>query len=325
MVKVFDGDVSIIDARAISKTVPMAEAVEIMRSWLRDVGRENRSVPPRIPVDVGEGRLVFTIGGGNIGSESIAGFRVYHDRTFPSDRASEFTAVYDSHAGKLRALIIGTELGAWRTGALGGVAIDVLAPMRIDTLGILGAGIQARMQALAAFATRAVAEIHIYSRSAKARSDLARDLHEVLGIPVRAANSARDVVKEADVIITATSSSEPILDASWIRPRCHINHIGPKRSGRCELPEELFRNADMLITDSISQARNLGSDFILAATGDLSRLRSLSDLLNAPFSRSGSGTSVYLSCGLSGTEVLLASTLVQRIHGFSRSLGEKEA
>jgi ornithine cyclodeaminase len=121
--------------------------------------------PPRHYVEFGEdGRLVFTVGG-IVGSQHLAGFRVYDTFRRLSPDHSQLVAVWDSSTGELKGIILGDKIGALRTGAIGGVAIKYMASAGAQTIGIIGSGQQARTQLQAAACVRNIKSVKVYSRS----------------------------------------------------------------------------------------------------------------------------------------------------------------
>src|SRR5260370_1445785 len=108
--------------------------------------------PPRIHADFGDGRLVFTTGRLR---GSWFGYRSYD--TFPADPGAQVVVVHDETSGQVRAVAVGNELGPRRTGAIGAVAADALAPPGAGIAAVIGAGTQAYTQLWALAAVRELA------------------------------------------------------------------------------------------------------------------------------------------------------------------------
>ena len=165
--------------------------------------------PPRHKVDFDPGALVFTCGG----NEKMAGFRVYD--TFPKPanaKEDQLVVAFDRETARLKGVAIGERLGAIRTGCLGGYAIQRLASARkIETMAIIGTGLQAETQLEAISAVREIGLVKIFSRKEKNKRAFAKRTSEKLELHVVACESAKDTVANADVVVLATNSSEPVI------------------------------------------------------------------------------------------------------------------
>ncbi len=129
--------------------------------------------------------------------------------------------------------------------------------------GRVGAGIQAWAQLWAIAAVRSLGEVVVWSRDGQHRAAFARRAREEFNINAREAASAQEAVRGRDIVVLATSSARPVIDPAWIAPGCHVKTLGPKQQGRAEFDAALAERADVLVTDSLAQAR--------AAAGEHSR------------------------------------------------------
>ena len=110
--------------------------------------------------------------------------------------------------------MVGEELGARRTGALGAVAADVLALPEADTVAVIGTGRQAWTQLWALQAVRPLRLLRVYSPNPAHRARFAQAAGNDLGIDATAVSSAGQAVHDADLIILATRSISPVIDAA---------------------------------------------------------------------------------------------------------------
>ncbi|MGV9791384.1 hypothetical protein [Streptomyces sp. NPDC003435] len=126
----------------------------------------------------------------------------------------------------------------------------------------------------------------------------------------RAARTVEDAVRDRDVVIVATNSAVPVLDAAWIAPGTHVNTIGPKTASRHELPAALAHRASVVITDSPAQAASYPEPLIFAAD----RMVDLGAVLAGAVRvrTEPDQITVFGSVGLAGTEVALAAALARR-------------
>ncbi|MBP2547874.1 ornithine cyclodeaminase [Neorhizobium galegae] len=293
----------------------MPLAIEAVEDVLRQRARGAFVSPPRHAVSIdGAGDLVFTIGGGAGGQSPVAGFRAY--TTFSVQQDDQLVAVWNVETGTLKAVVIGSLLGAIRTGAIGGAAIRYLSREDAQVVAVIGSGLQARTQLEAAVAVRPVREVRVFSRSAENRDRFAMEMQQRLGRPVQAVETARAAVEGADIVLCATVSPEPVIRAEWLKPGAHINTVGPKTAEAHELPVEVAAMARRIATDSPAQLQAYGRPFFLAGTPQLSRMEDLADIVAGalPAGATGQGrglddVTLFCSTGLAGTEVVVASAL----------------
>lgn len=145
-----------------------------------------------------------------------------------------------------------------RTAAAGAVAAKYLAPNVVQTAGVIGTGVQARLQARAAHLVRPYQRLLIWGRDAgKARAcadDLARDL----ACDVQVAGQAADLVRDSQLVITTTPARQPVIEADWLHPGLHITAMGSDQAGKNEIAPEALIRADLYVADSAAQVETLG-------------------------------------------------------------------
>ena len=291
----------VLDDSAVRDHLDPATAVDAVRSALLAHHDGTLHAPPRTRADLGEGDLVFTAG--RLGAQGLFGFRVYD--TFVG--AEQLVAVWDARSGKLRALVHGEELGPRRTGAIGAVAVDTAANPGPVRLGLVGTGAQAWTQLWALRAVRPIEEVTVASRRPQRAVDFARRATEELKVPVRAVSRVEDAVRGRDVVVVATNSTEPVLEADWIAPGTHVSTLGPKSLAQHEIPPALEERADVAFTDSLAQAAGYPEPHVFATD----RMTDLGAILAgaAPGRTGPDQITVFCSVGLAGTEVAVAAAL----------------
>jgi alanine dehydrogenase len=284
--------VIILDDDEVHRLLTPATAVAAIRSVLA----APFSAPPRVRAEVAGGALIFTVGRiAGIGY----GFRVYD--TLPTTEADQLTVVYDDHSGRLVGAVTGTWLGAARTGAIGAVAVDLMASPDAATLGLVGTGTQAWSQLWAIRAVRELSEVRVFSRDPDRRAGFAARCRTELGLAAHAVPDARDAVADAGIVVLATTSGQPVIEADWVRPGAHVTTVGPKEVGRHECPVELAARAALVATDSLAQLDAYPHPYFLT---DRSRIVALSEVEGRP-----DGTTLFCSVGLAGTELAVAAAL----------------
>jgi ornithine cyclodeaminase len=152
-----------------------------------------------------------------------------------------------------------------RTAAVTAAATRTLARADAETLAIVGAGVQARAHLRALRGVRAWREVRINSRSAARAQALAAEARELVGggVEVVVTEDARAAITGADVVVTATSSSEPVLERAWLASGAHVNAVGASSPRARELDVDTVAAA-ALFCDSRESLRNEALEFRLA-------------------------------------------------------------
>ena len=200
-----------------------------------------------------------------------AGYIAMKQYTYVRGTLRFLVPLYEISSGELLAMIEADYMGQIRTGAASGVATKYMARPDAHIAAIIGAGGQAKTQLEAIAAVRKLTSATVYSRSAEKRQEFAKDMTERLGFPVRAVESAADAVRGAQIICTATTSSEPVLRGQDLAPGVHINAIGANHAHKRELDDAAVAAARVVVVDSIEQSRQEAGDLILAFRGDEKR------------------------------------------------------
>jgi ectoine utilization protein EutC len=145
-----------------------------------------------------------------------------------------------------------------RTAAAGAIAAKYLSREDTKTVGVIGAGSQARFQVRALKLVRNFKKILVYSRGMDRAKKYAEDMAVELGIEVEVVDSAEQVVRNSDLVITTTPAKEPTIKADWLHPGLHITAMGSDAEHKQELEAEVLVRADKLVCDTISQCARLG-------------------------------------------------------------------
>lgn len=264
--------------------------------------------PPRLLADLGGGQMYFTVG--RLAGSGY-GFRVYD--TMPTSDGDQITVVYDDATGRVTGTITGEFLGAARTGAIGAVAVDVLADKDAGSVALIGSGRQAWTQLWAIRAVRPLRQVRVYSPDSGRREAFALRASDELGLPASAAASPRSAVAGADIVILATSSRQPVIEASWVGSGAHVTTLGPKLKGANECPAELGDRAGLIVTDSLAQLGAYAQPFFLDGTAAAQRLAGLGAVIAGSCQARETSDQITLFCsvGLAGTELAVAAALLR--------------
>ncbi|MEF8781786.1 MAG: ornithine cyclodeaminase family protein [Haloarculaceae archaeon] len=153
------------------------------------------------------------------------------------------TPLFDASSGALLALLDGASMNPFKTGAAGAVGVDALAREDARTLGIIGTGPQAHGQLRATATVRDFEEVRAYSRTPEHRREFATEYDETLAADVRAVEDSAAAVEGADVVITATTASDPVFDGDRLSPGAHVTAMGQYDAGKRELDDRTIERA----------------------------------------------------------------------------------
>ena len=182
-----------------------------------------------------------------------------------------------------------------------------------EILGMIGSGAQARTQISAAATVRHLRKVRVYSRDAEKRRAFAEEMAQRLNLDIAPVASAKEAVVGADIVICATSSDVPVLEAAWLAPGTHVTTLGPKTRDRHELDIDVAERAALIATDSPAQTQAYGAPFFLEGSAALARMVDLADVVSGKRAARPAADAITLFCstGLAGTEVLVGDALLK--------------
>jgi ornithine cyclodeaminase/alanine dehydrogenase-like protein (mu-crystallin family) len=171
--------------------------------------------------------------------------------------------LFDSESGELLSIMQSDKLGQLRTGAASGVATKHLAREDATTLGIYGAGWQAESQLEAIAAVKKLDRIIVHSRTEESRKAFAEKMGERLGLEIETTHSPEEPAAQ-DIVVTVTSSVEPVLQGEWLKPGAHVNAAGSNFLFKTEIDRDVVKRASLVTVDS-REEMNLEAGNLLMA------------------------------------------------------------
>ena len=303
--------VRILDEHDVRRLLPMDECIDVMADALAALARGEVHNPLRFVVrPPGEASLMGLMPAHRGGDSPLYALKAV--AIFPGNSArgldshQGFVALFDGETGETRALLNAGAITAVRTAAVSGVATRLLARDDARTLAILGAGIQAQS--------------HLEAMRAVRDFDRVRRLEPDAGPDRRASKrrrSAEEAVRDADVIVTATSAAEPILERAWLKPGVHINAVGSSIPTTRELDTATMRDAALFV-DRRESTVNEAGDFLFpqreGAIGPEHIRAEIGELLIGAGEgrRSPDELTVFKSLGLAVEDLAAAEHVVRR-------------
>lgn len=255
--------IPIYEEAAIRSAVTLPQAIAAMESAFAIYSRKEATVPPVMHLDIPQHRGEVHMKCGYIhGSpyfvlKVAAGF--YDNKQLNLPVSSGMMILFDAVSGfPVAFLVDGCYLTDLRTAAAGAVATKYLAREKVHQVGILGAGAQGRFQLQALACVRKFARVRIYDhRPANVERYLA-DMSSKIDADMKGAATVEDAVRGSQVIITATTSRTPLINADWVEAGTHITAMGSDDPTKQELDAGVLAKADVVIADSLSQCVRLG-------------------------------------------------------------------
>ena len=236
--------------------LPMELALEAVEEGLRKLALDEAHNVPRTRAQTDHATLhVLSASAKSLG---VMGFKAYST----TRKGADFhVGLYDGKTGALLALIQADYLGQMRTGAASGVATQYMARPDATEVGLFGAGKQARTQLLAVCKVRKINRVQVYSPHEDSRRRFAAEMAPLVGTEVEPVPRPEMAAEDKDIIITATTSREPVLNGHWIAEGTHINAVGSNYKGKAELDAVAVRRCGSIVVDSKDQARVEAGDF----------------------------------------------------------------
>jgi len=173
-------------------------------------------------------------------------------------------SLYDGKSGSLLALIQADHLGQMRTGAASGVATQFMARHDASEVGVFGSGKQARTQLLAVCKARKIRHVQVYSPNDEHRRKFAHEMAELCQCEIEPVPRPEMAAEDKDIVITATTSREPVLSGNWLAEGTHLNVIGSNFLAKAEVDAVTVRRCESIVVDSKDQARLEAGDFVAA-------------------------------------------------------------
>jgi alanine dehydrogenase len=245
-------------------------------------------------------------------------------------RASYLVALFDRRTATLVALLDGNHITGMRTAATSAVAVDALAPRRPLRVAVVGSGFEASNHVAAVAAVRDIADLAVFSPTEANRRRFAEEAAATLGVDARAATSAENAVRGADLVLAAARSRDesPTVRGAWLRSDATVVSIGSTLPEQRELDADAIRRADVIVADVPDEVGDETGDMIAAVAEGVAfaeKLVSLADVIGAAGAgrRADDSIALYKSVGSALQDVTVSELCLRRARelGLGRTLG----
>jgi ornithine cyclodeaminase/alanine dehydrogenase-like protein (mu-crystallin family) len=267
----------LLSASDVERSLDHRELLEQLRAAMR--AYETSRVPARrahSPIPGASPHSVMIVFPGLV--PGIPAYTVKINAKLPASTPSVrgLIALVELDTGRLLAVMDSIKITEVRTALVGALAAQVLARANVETVAVIGAGIQGRAQLRALRLVRTFGSARVYDSSPDRAKALAEELRDELDVEFRVASSVKSAVAGADIVITATWATSPIVHSEMIAPGTHITAIGADEPGKAELDAELISRSrfvcddpDLAVEMGALAGAGLGREAIHASLGQI--------------------------------------------------------
>jgi alanine dehydrogenase len=292
--------------------VSLRDAIAAVEEAFRDLARGEAMLFPVIRERIDPYGGFFGVKAGYLASRGCLGYK--GGGFWATNREKKLAGhqsvflIYDPETGVPKAAIDGNYITVIRTGAVGAIAARALARKDSRVVAMIGAGVQGAIQLAGLREVLPIAEVRCYDKDAAAAETFARN---AAAGGLRASVSAKPAgaIEGADIVVTATPSFQPIIEAGWIRPGMHVNAFGADTRGKQEIDEKLMAHAKVVV-DYLPQAREIGECQHAFRTGLIDKVHAeLGEILNGskPGRESADEITVFDATGIALQDLAVAA------------------
>ena len=260
-------EIRVLSAADVSSALPMEEAIDVIESAFVQYSAGKALVPLRTRLDTKDGAtLVMPAYLEQSNDLAVKIVSVYENNAkIGLPTISALVVAIDPQTGRPLALMDGESLTALRTGAAGGVAAKHLSRKDASTVVLFGAGVQGRAQIRAVMCVRNIRAVFIIDRDEEKARALAQEMRGWENVPgvITIPSSPEQAIKEADIVIAATTTKTPLFDGDLLKPGVHVTGIGSFTPDMQEIDEKTVQRA-IVVVDSREACEAEAGDIIKA-------------------------------------------------------------
>ena len=254
----------ILNSSEIKKCVQLnGQLIPIIEDAFKSLALGKTTMPPILRLDIekyhGESdvKAAYIDGLDSYAIKVASGFFNNPNLGLPSSNG--LMILLDSKTGMLKSVLLDKGyLTDVRTAIAGAIAAKHLSNPESSNVGIIGAGIQAKMQLEALLLVRNIKTAYIWSRDSKKTNKFVQNIKDKINIKIIACESPEQTVNLSEILITCTPSKSPIIKSEWLKKGLHITAMGSDAEMKNELDPKIIKDCDYYIPDSQSQTSILG-------------------------------------------------------------------
>ena len=266
-----DSDILVLKESDISSIITMSDIISADKEALSIYSSHQSNIPLRTNINIPEynGQCLFM--NGYASPAKALGVKIVS--VYPNNINKNITSVpatmvlVNAETGFVNALIDGTYLTRLRTGAISGLATDILARKDSKILALFGTGGQAISQLEAILTVRKIELVKVFDIMLERAENFAKRMTELFSskfnnVKIITVKSSDEAVENADIITTVTTSKKPVFSVQKIKSNVHINGVGSYTPEMCEIPKEVLLKANKIFVDTKDGAINESGDLI---------------------------------------------------------------
>ena len=254
----------VLNSSEIKKCVQLnGQLIPIIEDAFKSLALGKTTMPPILRLDIekyhGESdvKAAYIDGLDSYAIKVASGFFNNPNLGLPSSNG--LMILLDSKTGVLKSVLLDKGyLTDVRTAIAGAIAAKYLSNPESSNVGIIGAGIQAKMQLEALLLVRNIKIAYIWSRDSKKTNTFVKNIKDKINIKIIACESPEQTVNLSEILITCTPSKSPIIKSEWLKKGLHITAMGSDAEMKNELDPKIIKDCDYYIPDSQSQTSILG-------------------------------------------------------------------
>ena len=312
----------------VQQCIDMNQAILVMEAAFKELYSHQTVLPLRTPLAVEKENALMLTMPAYLSQQNALGLKVIS--VFPKNIHKDKPGIngvillLNEETGEAQAIMEAGYLTALRTGAISGLATKYLAKKDAKDLAIIGSGVQAMTQLEAVCSVRPIEKVSIWSRNFENSKNFAQKIDE--RFKVECHQSIQDAVKNADIICTATPSTEPLINFTDLKPGVHINAVGSHTPKMSEINNDVMAKA-LVVVDQLEAALSEAGEVISALQTKSIRqedIIELGALLSTHQPKNHSRLTVFKSVGLAIQDISIAhavyTTALKKDLGTSMSL-----
>ena len=314
-----------LNASAVEKLYPMKSALKVVRKAFTEHAEGKLQMPPKVYLDIPEHQGDFRAMPARDLGRDFASLKWVNSHS--NNREKGLPAVMatlilnDAATGLPLAFLDASTLTNLRTGAAGGVAVDLLARSDARVASFIGCGAQARFQLEALLQIRKIKEVRAYDPSPETLKKFEKFLKKRSTAKFFRCSSAEEACRITDILITTTPGHGPVIESDWVAPGTHLNAIGADASGKQELDPAIL-NRSRVYLDDVRQAAHSGEINMAIGNGSY-RLDDIAGTLGDVLSGKKGGRSGAEEITLFDSTGLAIQDLASAIHVYREATRKK--
>lgn len=308
----------------IKKIVNMQDMIEASKQLFSLLSLEKIDSPLRTIIGNGAGGSFLTMPS-FCGDMGVAAVKVVD--VFPENSRKELKTIYaqvmlmDGETGQFLSLLDGTYITQLRTGAATGAALDLLAKKDCHKGALIGTGAQAETQLEAMITVRVLEEVSVYSPNFERCMSFVERMraeHPTFRGTIIPAVNVKECVCDADIIVTVTTSSEPVFDGHLVKPGATVSGVGTYEPNKHELDSALLSRASRIFCDSVDAVLNESGDILIPLHEGIISLEDISgsigDVINktVPGRKNDEEIIVFETVGIAAQDLAAAKLIYEK-------------